>query len=360
MRIECAKVPERLQRRIAADEQVLWCGKGRPVVRFVGYISDCIAGVILLGILSFFGFTFTPIVFSENVSICGMILFAAFFLCFGSICVYLLFSPFWHWLGTSHTVWVITDKRVLRLCYGSCREWKDDELLDRPNWVCLPDGGRNFAFGQHKVSSKHNTHWEHDIIESVPAEDVAVVEAALVRLSVLRKERQAVKLTEQMANVLNRFTVLRGADGCVRIIYRKTRAIFGGFMLAFVLNFVAFLIAVFANDGDVTIPIILAFVPMTFVAGFPFVYEIFGRREICIKDGKGYYFNGVGRLGIRRAFAYDKSTLVYKGIADYQAGGRDVPAVRVRSGDGATDRLILAHSEEAVVQQFILLLRSAI
>lgn len=31
MRVECEMLPKHLQRRIAADEQVLWCGKGRPM-----------------------------------------------------------------------------------------------------------------------------------------------------------------------------------------------------------------------------------------------------------------------------------------------------------------------------------------
>ena len=51
MRIECAKVPEHLQRRIAADEQVQWCGKGRPTPFLRGFwprmMAGCMAAVFL-------------------------------------------------------------------------------------------------------------------------------------------------------------------------------------------------------------------------------------------------------------------------------------------------------------------------
>lgn len=44
MRIECEKLPECFQRRIAADEQVLWCGKGRPTPFLRGFWPRMMAG----------------------------------------------------------------------------------------------------------------------------------------------------------------------------------------------------------------------------------------------------------------------------------------------------------------------------
>lgn len=192
------ELPLSLQARIAPDEQVQWCGKGRPVAWFDGAIGQCIIGVVILAFLCFFGSLVIPSINSESVSLSGVVTAVVFFAVFGLIDISLLFAPLWHWCATRRAIWVITDRRVLCFRGRSCDEWKDSALVEEPEWEFLyDDGGRDFIFGQHRVSSKHGSHWEHDRIESVPPEDVARVEAALLRLAECRKAREAAALPGQ-------------------------------------------------------------------------------------------------------------------------------------------------------------------
>lgn len=182
------ELPASLQSRIAPDEQVLWCGKGRPVAWFEGVVGQCIMGAIILAFLCFSGSVVISATESESASLTGNVTVAAFHLVFGLICVRLLFAPFWHWCATRRAVWVITDRRVLCFHGWNYGEWKEDKLIEEPEGKVLSDdGGRDFVFGRHRVYSKHGSYWERDRIESVPPEDVARVEAALLRLAENRR-----------------------------------------------------------------------------------------------------------------------------------------------------------------------------
>ena len=348
------ELPTYLQVCIAPDEQVLWCGKGRPVAWFAGAVGRCIMGVALLMFLSFFGSIVIPELCSGSVSVSGKVTAVAFFALFGLICSSLLLAPFWHWCATRRAVWVITDRRVFRFRGRSYREWKDSELVEEPEWEFLyDDGGRSFVFGQHRVSSKYGSHWEQDRIESVPPEDVARVEAALLRLAECRKSREAAALPRQIAEVSGRFAVLHGPDGSVRIIYRRNRRVLGVVMLAATVGFVALIVTLFVRAGDTPFPIYFLFIPIFVLACWPSLYDIFGRREITLASGSGRYFNGIGRVGFSRAFTYDNHTIVHEDRTDYQVNGRHHFAVMLRASGQESSQAILAHDEEAVVKEFI-------
>lgn len=358
------ELPEDQQQRIAFDEQVLWCGKGRPVAWFNGAVGSCVMGLFVSVFVGFFSCLVLPDLFggqaSGGVQWHGAAILLVWFGFFIPLSLSLLFAPLWHWLGTRRAVWVITDRRVLRLRGKGCREWKDDELLEDPEWTFLDDGGRNFAFGQHRVSSKHGAHWEHDMIESVPAEDADRVKSALLRLAELRKRAKAEDLPHQVADVQGRFSVLHDSDGRVRIVYRKNRPFFGMVMLTVVFALAAGLVTLVVRAGGMPIPVCILLPLILVLSCTPFVYEIFGRREIALKGGRGHYFNGVGRIGISSSFAYDENTLFQKGRTDYEVNGRKHYALMLHPASGNVSQRILAHKEEAVVEAFIRLLSSAI
>ena len=348
------ELPTWMQARIASGEQVLWCGKGRPVAWFDGAIGQCIMGFFVSLFLAFFGSIMIPATFSESTSLFGKIVVVVFHVLFGLMGVSLLLSPFWHWCATRRAVWVITTRRVLRFRGKGCREWKDDELLEEPEWEFLyDDGGRNFAFGQHYVSSKHGSHWEEDRIESVPPEDVARVEAALIRLAEIRKEEKSAALPGQIAEVSTRFSVLRGPENRVRIVYRKNRPMLGSFLFVAVIGFVALMVTLLVRAGDTPVPVYFFFLPILVFGSFPFAYMAFGRREIELKAGSGRYFNGIGRIGFSRSFTYDRHSLVHEGRTDYQVNGRSHFSVMIRESGQKSSRMILAHGEEAVVKEFV-------
>lgn len=363
------ELPEHQQKRIAFDEQVLWCGKGRPVAWFDGAISSCLIGLILSVFVGIFACLFLPSLFTNRAETGVRLGALAFSLVWFGIFIpsslALLLAPFWHWLGTRRTVWVITDRRVLRLRGKGFREWRDDELLEEPEWIFMDDGGRDFAFGQHRSSSKSGSHMEQVLIESVPPEDVPRVESALLRLAELRKERLAADLPNQVADVRVRFSVSRDPDGRrVRIVYRKNRPVFGVVMLGVVLAFAAAVVTLVVHEGDSPtraglLPLLLI-LPILGAASFPFFYEIFGRREIVLENGQGRYFNGVGRIGLNRSFTYDEKTHVRKGRTDYQVNGRSHFSVLIRADGQEMTFPILAHGDEAVADEFIRLLRAAI
>lgn len=355
------ELPEHLQARITPEEQVLWCGKGRPVAWFDGAIGQCVIGVVVLAFLCFFGSVVISATDFESVSLVGKVMPVVFFAVFGLIDISLLFAPLWHWCATRRAVWVITDRRVLCFRGRSCDEWKESALVEEPEWEFLyDDGGRDFVFGQHRVSSRHGSHWEHDRIESVPPEDVARVEAALLRLAECRKAREAAALPGEIAEVSGRFTVLHDSDGSIRIIYRKNRPVLGAVMLAAAVGFLALMVTLLVRAGDTPIPIYLLFVPILLLACWPFLYEIFGRREIALAAGSGRYFNGIGRIGFSRTFTYDSHTLVHEGRTIYQVNGRNHYAVLLRASGRETSQTILAHGEEAVAKEFIRYLKQAI
>ena len=348
------ELPEHLQARITPEEQVLWCGKGRPVAWFDGAIGQCVIGVVVLAFLCFFGSVVISATDFESVSLVGKVMPVVFFAVFGLIDISLLFAPLWHWCATRRAIWVITDRRVLCFRGRSCDEWKDSALVEEPEWEFLyDDGGRNFAFGQHYVSSKHGSHWEEDRIESVPPEDVARVEAALIRLAEIRKEEKSAALPGQIAEVSTRFSVLRGPENRVRIVYRKNRPMLGSFLFVAVIGFVALMVTLLVRAGDTPVPVYFFFLPILVFGSFPFAYMAFGRREIELKAGSGRYFNGIGRIGFSRSFTYDRHSLVHEGRTDYQVNGRSHFSVMIRESGQKSSRMILAHGEEAVVKEFV-------
>lgn len=352
MKFMLHELSECIQSQIAPEEQVLWCGKGRPVAWFDGAIGQSIMGFFLLIALTFFGSIFIPVLYSETVSLAGKAEIIAFHIIFGVICISLLFAPLWHWCATRRFVWVITNRRVLRFRGRSYREWKDSELLENPEWEFLyDDGGRDFVFGQHRVSSKRGSYMQRDRIESVPPEDVARVEAALIRLAECRKAEEAAALPGQIASVNGRFSVLHDSNGSVRIIYRKNRPIFGTVMLMVTVGFIALMVTMLARSGNTPIPIYFLFVPILIFACCPFLYDIFGRREIVLMSGCGSYFNGIGRIGLSRAFSYDRNSLVRIGRTVYQVNGRNHFSVILC--ERGKERMILAHGEEAVAKEFV-------
>ncbi|MGN0854879.1 MAG: hypothetical protein ACI4R9_05090 [Kiritimatiellia bacterium] len=361
MTILLQELPVYQQARIAPDEQVLWCGKGRPVAWFPGAVGQCIMGFLLLMVLSFFGSVFVPTTFRESTTLAGKVVVVAFHVLFGTICASLLFAPFWHWLATRRAVWVITDRRVLCLRGRRCDVWRDDRLLEEPEWeVVCDDGGRDFVFGQHFVSSRHGSRWERDRIESVPPEDVARVEAALLRLTECRMAEEAAALPGQIADVSARFSVLHEPGNCVRIVYRKNRSALGSFLLATVIGFLALMVILLVRAGDTPVPVYFLFLPILVFGVSPFVYLAFGRREIVLEGGSGRYFNGVGRIGFSRTFTYDRHSLVQEGRTDYQVNGRYHYSVMLRERGKETSRQILAHGEQAVIKEFVRHLRLAL
>lgn len=354
------EIPECLQARIAADEQVLWCGKGRPVAWFDGAVGQCVIGFLLLLVTVFFGSALAPAAFRAANSIAGKVGALAFCILFGAIAINLLFAPLWHWCATRRAVWVITDRRVLRFRGKRCCEWKDGELLEEPEWEFLyDDGGRDFVFGQHRVASKRGSHWERDRIESVPPEDVARVEAALVRLAEIRKQKEAAALPGRIAEVSARFSVLREPGNRVRIVYRKNRPALGVFLLAVVIGLVALMVTLLVRAGDTPVPVYFIFLPILVLGSFPFAYLAFGRREIALKAGSGLYFNGIGRVGFSRGFTYDRHSQVHVGRTDYQVNGRNHYSVQLRESGQEASRMILAHGEEAVAKEFVRHLKQA-
>jgi len=205
------ELSERRQRRLDADEQVLWCGKGRPVSWHDGAIGSCVMGFFICVFVGVFAAVVLPGVFGGQSS--GGVRFGAEALAtvlitlFGSVGISQLFAPFWHWLATRAYVWVITNRRVLRFNGPFVTVWEGAgivySLLEEPAWEFLDDGGRNFAFGE--SGSKQKT----DIIESVPPEDVPRVESALLRLAKLRREARESAVPGKMQSVRGRFRVIR-------------------------------------------------------------------------------------------------------------------------------------------------------
>ena len=115
-------------------------------------------------------------------------------------------------------------------------------------------------------------------------------------------------------------------------------------------------------DYYIYIPAILAVTPT--------LYDFFGRREFVIGAGTGHYFNGVGKIGVRREFSFDETTGVRKGesayyYADHSVGHKDVtgtramtriPEVQLFPVGCATPARLCASDDEALIDAFVRLL----
>lgn len=51
------------------------------------------------------------------------------------------------------------------------------------------------------------------------------------------------------------------------------------------------------------------------------LFALFGKRVLTIARGKGDYFFGVGPIGFRRRFVFDRQTVVERGCTAYSVGG---------------------------------------
>ena len=184
MTIVFQELSDRRQARLAPNERVLWCGKGRPVAVHDGMFAACFAGLLLCALATALAVKVLPALGDspswQGFRIPAMLLFVAFLLAG----LWLLLAPLRHWLVTCANVWAITDRRVIRFCGPFVRTWESERLLDEPEWYFLDDeADRDFAFGRHRRGLRLVV----DCIESVPAADVPQVEAALLRLAELRR-----------------------------------------------------------------------------------------------------------------------------------------------------------------------------
>ena len=156
---------------------------------------------------------------------------------------------------------------------------------------------------------------------------------------------------EQFAKA--RIKVVRGAAGDVRATYRDSHVAKGVAGLVAVVAFSVCLAWLCIRKGDVPRWVGLLFVPPMILGTAPFMYCIFGRRELSLRKGEGAYFNGVGNIGITRRFRYDASTEVFKGETEYYVkGGGRLLELQIRNKGETQLQRIFAHPEEKVVEEF--------
>lgn len=151
--------------------------------------------------------------------------------------------------------------------------------------------------------------------------------------------------------------VLHGEHGCIKVTYRCGRVIKGMATLVAVVGLFAFFTWVCFWKGDASPWKGLLFVPPLIAASLPSLYDFFGRREMSLCNGEGVYFNGIGKIGLRRCFRYDSETEVFKGETEYWMNGRKLPELQMRKRGEVQLMRIFAHPEEKVVEEFALILR---
>jgi hypothetical protein len=106
--------------------------------------------------------------------------------------------------------------------------------------------------------------------------------------------------------------------------------------------------------------LIAALVIPAILAVTPTLYDFFGRREFVIGAGTGHYFNGVGKIGVRREFSFDETTGVRKGESAYYFARTRIPEVQLFPVGCATPARLCASDDEALIDAFVRLLREAI
>lgn len=189
--------------RLAADEQVFWCGKTRPVARFAAWPLFVVFGVVACAMAMFSPFLRSVwwLVRRDGTPTAVKIGFALFALPFVGVALGFLLSPLWHWIYTRGSVWVITDLRVIRFFGPFAKSWGYDKLFEYVEWSSAGHGCLDFAFSEHWVNSKGGGYMMTDCIENVRKKGVPFVKAAFQRLSECRRAGEAARQTEKMSGV---------------------------------------------------------------------------------------------------------------------------------------------------------------
>lgn len=85
------------------------------------------------------------------------------------------------------------------------------------------------------------------------------------------------------------------------------------------------------------------------------LFMLFGKRVLTVMRGQGSYFFGVGPIGIRRRFTYDRRTKICRGSTAYTVGGgkggggRPLPELQLTHPDNAnTVHICAGMSEDAL------------
>jgi len=344
--------------RLAADEQVFWCGKTRASAMFDGWPIVVIFGAVACAfICPMLWKVLGHVAFNEHTPLAVRIFFALFCVPFAAFGLGFLLSPLWHWILTRGSVWAITDRRVVRFFGPFAKTWWREKMFERVVWAKGRRGCHDFAFAEHWVSSKGG-HMATDCIAGVRQEDVPFVEAAFHRLEEIKRAGDAVRQSEAVAAAEKRFRVFTDA-GRTRIVYRRRRIAKGVALLTFVLAFFATMAwFVFAKDNEAHWIAVLFCLPLV-LACAPSVYDLFGRREIALANGRGVYFNGVGAIGIRRHFTYDATTTIRIGQTQYRMNGKGLPEAQLLTPGQHAPRRLFAHPDEEVVEVFVRHLREA-
>ncbi len=187
--------------RLAANEQVFWCGTTRPVARFAAWPLFVVIGVVVGAMFSPFLRVVWGLVRRDGTPTAVKIVFALFALPFAGVALGLLLSPLWHWIRTRGSVWVITDRRVIRFFGPFAKSWGCDKLFEHVAWSSVGHGCLDFAFSEHWDRRKGSGYMTTDCIENVRMEDVPFVKAAFQRLSECRRVGEAARQTEKMSGV---------------------------------------------------------------------------------------------------------------------------------------------------------------
>jgi len=338
---------------------VFWCGKTRATAIFDGWPIDVIFGAVVCAFFSPFAVKiYGDIVFEARTPLVVRIGLTLFLVPFEVLGLGILLSPLWHWLLTRGSVWAITDRRVVRFFGPFVKTWRREKMFERVEWAKGRRGCRDFAFAEHWVSSKGGGHMETDCIAGVRKEDVPFVEAAFHRLEEIKRAGDAVRQSEAVAAAEKRFRVFTGV-GRTRIVYRRRRIVKGVALLTFVLAFFATMAwFVFVKGNEAHWIAVLFFLPLV-LACAPSFYDLFGRREIAMANGRGVYFNGVGVIGLRRHFTYDATTTVRIGQTQYRMNDKCLPEAQLLTPGQHAPRRLFAHPDEEVVEVFVRHLREA-
>ena len=185
--------------RLEENEQVFWCGTTRPVARFAAWPLFVVFGVVACAMFSPFLRVVWGLVRRDETPTAVKIVFVLFSLPFVGVALGFLLSPLWHWIRTRGSVWVISDRRVIRFFGPFAKSWGVDKLFEHVEWSSAGHGCLDFAFSEH---------WDWggrcmttDCIESVRKKDVPFVKAAFQRLTECRQTGEAARQAEKMSSV---------------------------------------------------------------------------------------------------------------------------------------------------------------
>lgn len=78
-------------------------------------------------------------------------------------------------------------------------------------------------------------------------------------------------------------------------------------------------------------------------------YMLFGKQVLTLACGKGMFFRGVGSIGRRKRFAFDRTTRVGCGSTDYAVNGISLSELRLSTpGQAKTIRICVGMDEDAL------------